>query len=429
MTSETASNERSPEGTANHPSDLGLPAPSDAGVSTRSGSTGPITSRAIRLLFTLVAPALLALLLLRVAIPSRLEGARGGFRGLLAMLGDEHSLIVFVALFVVLSETGRYWYSRRHKEAPSAALGKRNVTRLAATVAGVALMAFFVRSSVAGLVRVVGPSMLPTLEIGDRLLVNRLAYGFNLPFGESKTGKASVTPRRGDLVVFSATVPGSTQGPQPLVKRVLAIPGDRIDGDEGFTRINGWRVPTCDAGPYAVLTGRLTVRGRLSVEFLGDQAYLTITRPWDKFPGYTVKPGEVFVAGDDRGLSSDSRLWADTSGTGVPISALEGRVTRVLVGASPDGRLDLALVRPAARPRGSTALPRHEGHPRAHRRVSQEPPQGDLAAHAGDRLRGGGSLKVRAGVAMPGRGASSNADAFTVQDVTRPSQNDCRPTV
>ncbi len=126
------------------------------------------------------------------------------------------------------------------------------------------------------------------------------------------------------------------------MKRVLAIPGDRIDGDEGFTRINGWRVPTCDAGPYAVLTGRLTVRGRLSVEFLGDQAYLTITRPWDKFPGYTVKPGEVFVAGDDRGLSSDSRLWADTSGAGVPISALEGRVTRVLVGASPDGRLDLS---------------------------------------------------------------------------------------
>ena len=46
--------------------------------------------------------------------------------------------------------------------------------------------------------------------------------------------------------------------------------------------------------------------------------------------------------GDDRGLSSDSRLWADTTGSGVPISALEGRVTRVLVGASPDGRLDLS---------------------------------------------------------------------------------------
>ncbi len=198
MMFEATSSERAPDGGADHPSDLGSPPPSKPSLPLPSGSTRRITSRAARLLFTLVAPALLALLLLRVAIPSRLEGARGGLRGLLAMLGDEHSLIVFVVLFVLLSETGRYWYSRGRNEVPTAPLGKRNVIRLAATVAGVALMAFFVRSSVTGVVRVVGPSMLPTLEIGDRVLVNRLAYGFNLPFGESKMGKASVdsAPRR-----------------------------------------------------------------------------------------------------------------------------------------------------------------------------------------------------------------------------------------
>jgi len=234
------------------------------------------TFRAGHLFFTLVAPALAALVLLRAAIPSRLEGARGGLLGLLAVLGDEHSLLVFVALFVLLSEVGRYWYRRRRSDGPAEPLGKRNFIRVTAVVVGMALMAFFVRSSVAGVVRVVGPSMLPTLEMGDRVLVNRVAYGFTLPFTESKAGKAFAAPRRGDLVVFTATIPRTVGGPQRLVKRVLAVPGDTIDSEEGFLRINGWRVPSCDAGPYAVMTGRLTVRGRLSVEFLGDQTYLTI---------------------------------------------------------------------------------------------------------------------------------------------------------
>jgi signal peptidase I len=323
---------------------------SDTAPSSTSDPAKPAATRAGRLFFTLIAPVLVALFLLRVAIPSRLEGARGGLLGMLSEIGDEHSLLVFVALFMVLSEVGRYWYRRSHSDAPAEPLGARKLVRFTAIVVAMALMAFFVRSSVAGVVRVVGPSMLPTLEIGDRVLVNRVAYGFTLPFAQAKAGKASVAPHRGDLVVFSATLPGTAGGPQRLVKRVLAIPGDTIDGEEGFVRINGWRVPSCDAGPYAVMTGRLTVRGRLSVEFLGDQAYLTVNRPWDKFPSYTVKPGEVFVAGDDRGLSSDSRLWADTSGSGIPISALEGRVTRVLVGASPDGSLDLSRL--FARPFG-----------------------------------------------------------------------------
>src|SRR5262245_18058210 len=125
-----------------------------------SDPTKPAATRAGRLLFTLVAPALVALFLLRVAIPSRLEGARGGLTGLLAVLGDEHSLLVYVALFMVLSEVGRYWYRRARAEAPGEALGKRKLVRFTAIVVAMALTAFFVRSSVAGVVRVVGPSML-----------------------------------------------------------------------------------------------------------------------------------------------------------------------------------------------------------------------------------------------------------------------------
>jgi signal peptidase I len=332
--SEPTSNEHLPDPSTERPDGTGSASAGDP--------KGRLSSRTGRLFFTLVAPALVALFLLRVAIPSRLEGARGGLAGVLAYLADEHSLFVFVALFVLLSEVGRYWYRRGHVEAPAEPLGKRRVIRFTAVVVALALTAFFVRSSVAGVVRVVGPSMLPTLEIGDRVLLNRIAYGFTLPFTKKKPGAAGSIPTRGDLIVFTAKVPGTADGPQRLVKRVIGVPADTVDGEEGSLRINGWHVPTCDAGPYAVMVGRLTVRGRLAVEFLGDRTYLTVSKVADRFPAYTVKPGEVYVAGDDRGFSSDSRLWGDTTGSGVPISALEGRVTRVLVGASPDGSLDLS---------------------------------------------------------------------------------------
>jgi signal peptidase I len=310
---------------------------------TSNGQVKPPASRAGRALATLVVPALAALILLRVAIPSRLEGARGGLIGVLAALADEQALLVFVALFVLLSEVGRYWYRRTHAEPAAAPARRARIVVFTAVVAVMALSAFFVRSSVAGVVRVVGPSMLPTLEIGDRVLVDRLAYGLSLPFAKAKTAKPAVPPRRGDLVVFNASVPGVAGGPQRMVKRVLGVEGDQIDTEGGNLRINGWQIPFCDAGPYVVLTGGLTVRGRLSIEYLGDATYLTVHKPFEQpIPAYTVKPGEVFVVGDDRGLSSDSRLWADASGNGVPVSALEGRVSRVLVGAQPDGRIDLS---------------------------------------------------------------------------------------
>jgi signal peptidase I len=189
--------------------------------------------------------------------------------------------------------------------------------------------------------RIVGPSMLPTLEIGDRVLANRLAYGLSIPFRKALAFRK--VPRRGDLVVFRAEGLAGADGPQSLVKRVIGVPGDRVSFDQGSLLINDWRVPSCDAGPYVDVAGKLTIRGRLTVEYLEDRTYLTVRKPLEKaFPGYVVKPGEVFVVGDDRGMSSDSRIWNEGRGAGVPIDILEGRVSRVLFGARPDGRLDFS---------------------------------------------------------------------------------------
>jgi signal peptidase I len=293
-----------------------------------------------------VLPALAALLVLRYAVPSRFGGAGGGLGGFLAELGDRYPLFLGLAIFVAFSEVGRYWTRRLRPEAPersSVAGGSsvRRPRRILIAFAAVAVIAFVTRSSVVATFRIVGPSMLPTLEIGDRVLVNRLAYGVTLPL--SKARLRSKVPRRGDMVVFRADGLAGSDKAQSFVKRVIGVPGDTVSFQEGSLRINDWRVPTCDAGPYSMTIGRLTVRGRLTVEYLGDKTYLTVRKPLEApFAGYTVKEDEVFVVGDDRGMSTDSRLWNEGRGAGVPINILEGRVSRVLLGARPDGRLDFS---------------------------------------------------------------------------------------
>jgi signal peptidase I len=312
--------------------------------SGRLGRGRPAAPRFVVGAASLAVPAAISVLTVRYLVPSRLEGARGGLTGFWAWLGYHQPLLVGIALFVAISEAGRYWLNRLRPVASppltaSRLSGFRSVRRMLAGLACVALVAYALRASVVATFEVVGPSMLPTLELGDRVLVNRLAYGFHLPFSQGQAGGRM--PRRGDLVVFRANGLTGANGPQSVVKRVVGLPGDKITSTRGLLSINDWQVPACDAGPYVDLPGQLTVRGRLTVEFLGDKSYLTVRNMFEPpFTGYVVKPGEVFVVGDDRGWSSDSRLWNDRRGAGVAVSALEGRVTRVLLGARPDGRLD-----------------------------------------------------------------------------------------
>jgi signal peptidase I len=295
-----------------------------------------------RLVWSLLLPLAIALLALRTLVPSRMQGGPGGFWAICARFADEHPLILGIVLFLAVGETLSYWRGRRpaaaHVTLDGTRLDRRRLTGLGLAIVVAIAAAALLRGSVAQINRVISVSMLPTLVVGDRLIVDKLAYGLKLPLSSHRIG--AKLPRRGDVIVFPGTEDESS--PKTMVKRVIGLPGDYIAFQLGHVIVNNWVVPSCDAGPFAAVMGRLTVRGRLAVEFLDDRAYLTVTTPGGaSFSGYRVLPGEVFVIGDDRGISSDSRVWNAGRGGGVHLESIEGRVTRILAGGRQDGRIDV----------------------------------------------------------------------------------------
>jgi signal peptidase I len=317
-----------------------------------------IETRAFARIGSLLLPAVATFGALRFLIPSRMDAGSTGLFALLARADDEHPLLLAIALFLLLSEVAKYWLRRlraRSGGLPTTprpvveaaltgrgALPARGNPRFLAWLAALATIAFLARVNVAEIYRVVSPSMVPTLNVGDRLLVNKLAYGLRLPF--SKRVLRARPPRRGDLIVFPNQ--GRDRGsarPSSLVKRVIGLPGDEIAFAGGSPIINGWVVPSCDAGAFLSAAGTSIIRGRLAVEMLDDRAYLTLRTPLDetRFARFKVPPDELFVLGDSRAVSSDSRSWNGGRGGGVPIDSVEGRVSRLAIARLQDGRLDL----------------------------------------------------------------------------------------
>ena len=186
-------------------------------------------------------------------------------------------------------------------------------------------------------------SMVPTLDVGDYLFISKFAYGYSaysLPFGLPLfSGRVfGRTPRRGDVVVFKWPHDDSTD----YIKRLIGLPGDRIQVRHSLLYINGAPVERKRIEDYVYRQGGMVFHAAQYIETLPNGVSHRILQfsddgPLDNTPIFTVPPDHYFMMGDNRDDSADSR--DPTSGVGyVPAANLEGPAKFIffsLAGAAP----------------------------------------------------------------------------------------------
>ena len=146
-------------------------------------------------------------------------------------------------------------------------------------------------------------SMVPTLEVGDYILVDKFSYGLRLPVTRTKILDVG-EPERGDVMVFFPPHQNDTY----YIKRVIGVPGDRVVYRNKQLTVNGQ--PVRQEWLAELPSGRYTVKmGR--EELPGSDGHLmqTDNRRGPRNFSIVVKPGHYFMMGDNRDNSSDSRVW------------------------------------------------------------------------------------------------------------------------
>lgn len=157
------------------------------------------------------------------------------------------------------------------------------------------MLMFIFRSAIADWNHVPSGSMQPTIMIGDRILVNKLAYDVHLPFSRISVAHLA-DPQRGDIVIFESKASGNR-----LVKRVVGMPGDLIAMRNDVVSING------QALSYETISGS----NDLFESHDNNRRRIRLTQGSDglsTFEGVQVPLGHYLVLGDNRDNSADSRV-------------------------------------------------------------------------------------------------------------------------
>lgn len=196
---------------------------------------------------------------------------------------------------------------------------REQITTLVLAVA----IALMIRSMVIEPFRIPSGSMFPTLLIGDHLFVNKFIYGAKIPFTDYRLPGLRA-PKRGDVVVFEVARDSESRGTggiipadrrpgaprEDFVKRIVGLPGDRVEIRHGDLFINHKRVEKAPLAP--------TFRDDEGVELdrydetLGECLHEMLDDPGKRGLSRTplvVEPGRYFMMGDNRDNSNDSRAW------------------------------------------------------------------------------------------------------------------------
>jgi signal peptidase I len=181
--------------------------------------------------------------------------------------------------------------ARSKEKKPRSVLG--SILELAVTVAVAIGLALLVQAFIVKPYRIPSPSMVPTLEIGQRVLTNRLSTHpglgdivvFHPPAGANAPQPVCGDPAQGTNHAQACDAPTAQESTQTFIKRVVGLPGDRI----------------------SIVNGHVIRDGKMEIAKYAEPCG---GGPTCNFPKtITVPPGEYFMMGDNRGESDDSRFW------------------------------------------------------------------------------------------------------------------------
>ncbi|WP_428233912.1 signal peptidase I [Halothiobacillus sp.] len=168
------------------------------------------------------------------------------------------------------------------------------------------LVVLVVRSFIVEPFRIPSGSLMPTLLVGDFILVNKFSYGLRLPVLDTKI-LPTWEPKRGDIAVFR--YPNDPK--VDYIKRVIGVPGDHIRVEGNKLWVNGTPIPETYVGVYPGDDGmRMAGASVYRENLLGVEHDVLFEKDgYEKNGEWVVPPHEYFMMGDNRDNSNDSRYW------------------------------------------------------------------------------------------------------------------------